>query len=771
MLIEEVRIENLFSHKDSRIKFYNGINLILGDNGSGKTSILNAIAFALFKTKPHGLKLKDMIRIGSKEAKVLLRFRVGDKVYEIVRKILDGTSSVLYEINGEDRKIISRNDKEIEKRLIEILEINEDIFLNSIYIKQGEIASIIYKPPSERKKILAKILGIENIEKAYKELKYIIDKYENKKNFLKEYQKEYGKLVLENHERKKRLNDLLEKHSKLKKRYEEILSKKERIEIELKELEEKMNLIIQLKELKTKLEGLNKEITFLKDKKEFVEKNKALYERYVTLSKEYEKLSHEVSTLKERIRSLNEIRQEVIRKTSEYRKIEKEIKTTLDILDKYFETRNLDELKSIRNRIGDEIMKCREAKEHLIKEQSSLEAMLKREEKFLNELKRVKDRCPVCNSKLDEATKKKIIEEKISTINTLREKLSALKEEITVIEFKLKELDSKRNILEKYNVDYIKLLIDRKETLKKEIDNLIKTINENIYEILKEKENEKRNIEDELKKLQPIYNRYISCMEILKERSLQSLINERNEVETKMKSLTTIVGDEKEFETKYKKLRNKYEEIENERHEIGEKISKIEGIIENERDSILKLEEKLKELKEKIEEKKALERFIRFLHRIRKVFDKNNLQRRIREQYIPLIEDYTKYFYKKFNIPFNDIKIDEDLNIVIFKDQGKQTMDSLSGGEKIALALSLRLAISRLFASKMELIILDEPTIHLDTNRKECLINILRDLKDIPQAIIVTHDKEFEQIGENIIDVSKEGDISKVTQRVPSFAF
>lgn len=108
---------------------------------------------------------------------------------------------------------------------------------------------------------------------------------------------------------------------------------------------------------------------------------------------------------------------------------------------------------------------------------------------------------------------------------------------------------------------------------------------------------------------------------------------------------------------------------------------------------------------------------------------------------------------------------------MIFKDQGKQTMDSLSGGEKIALALSLRLAISRLFASKMELIILDEPTIHLDTNRKECLINILRDLKDIPQAIIVTHDKEFEQIGENIIDVSKEGDISKVTQRVPSFAF
>ncbi|WP_456484768.1 AAA family ATPase, partial [Desulfurobacterium sp.] len=88
--------------------------------------------------------------------------------------------------------------------------------------------------------------------------------------------------------------------------------------------------------------------------------------------------------------------------------------------------------------------------------------------------------------------------------------------------------------------------------------------------------------------------------------------------------------------------------------------------------------------------------------------------------------------------------------------QGVVTLDQLSGGQKVAFALALRFALARKFMSKFELLILDEPTIHLDDERKRELADILLDLKGkIPQMVVVTHDPELEIAGDKIIRVEK----------------
>ena len=85
----------------------------------------------------------------------------------------------------------------------------------------------------------------------------------------------------------------------------------------------------------------------------------------------------------------------------------------------------------------------------------------------------------------------------------------------------------------------------------------------------------------------------------------------------------------------------------------------------------------------------------------------------------------------------------------------------LSGGEKIVIALALRLGIAKAISkNKMELLVLDEPTIHLDSERRTELIDIIRKINVVPQMIVVSHDEEMEALSTNIIKISKNNGIS-----------
>jgi exonuclease SbcC len=90
-----------------------------------------------------------------------------------------------------------------------------------------------------------------------------------------------------------------------------------------------------------------------------------------------------------------------------------------------------------------------------------------------------------------------------------------------------------------------------------------------------------------------------------------------------------------------------------------------------------------------------------------------------------------------------------DVQIVCYGTFGDVDMDSLSGGEKVAVALALRLAIAQMLSSnKLDFIILDEPTIHLDEERRKSLVRIISDsfkegLGPLSQIIIITHDAEI----------------------------
>ena len=63
MIIKRVQLENYRSHSNITVEFTKGVNLILGKNGRGKTSILEAISTVMFNTKD---------RSGRKQGKAIL---------------------------------------------------------------------------------------------------------------------------------------------------------------------------------------------------------------------------------------------------------------------------------------------------------------------------------------------------------------------------------------------------------------------------------------------------------------------------------------------------------------------------------------------------------------------------------------------------------------------------------------------------------------------------------------------------------------------------
>ena len=177
-----------------------------------------------------------------------------------------------------------------------------------------------------------------------------------------------------------------------------------------------------------------------------------------------------------------------------------------------------------------------------------------------------------------------------------------------------------------------------------------------------------------------------------------------------------------------------------------------------------------KDLKEKIETASKFEQeyndisdYINLLNHIRGLYSKNGIQKDLRNISRPLIQKYTKEFFNEFNFNYSDLTIDEEYDVTVYGPEGESSITMVSGGEKIAIALALRLGITQAMANgELDTILLDEPTIHLDSSRKHELINLLKEMTSLPQMIIVTHEAQLENAADNLIKVEKENGISKV---------
>jgi len=162
MKINKVYLKDYRIHVNNEFEFDNGINLILGKNGSGKSSILEAIGLALFDADIRSSN-DDSIRYGQKSSLIRVEFEGNDgNTYLVERKIGVGASFKLY-LKGDTGPRLEGKDPVLSKikELAGIQTNAKNIFQNVIMAYQNQIVNLFSQTPGDRAKIFNQIFDTD----------------------------------------------------------------------------------------------------------------------------------------------------------------------------------------------------------------------------------------------------------------------------------------------------------------------------------------------------------------------------------------------------------------------------------------------------------------------------------------------------------------------------------------------------------------------------------------------------------------------------------
>ena len=85
-MINSIELSNFIAHSETKIDLEAGVTVFVGQNGAGKSSIIDAITFALFGEHTRKSN-KSLIRRGASQTYVKVKFTSKNKTYEATRKI------------------------------------------------------------------------------------------------------------------------------------------------------------------------------------------------------------------------------------------------------------------------------------------------------------------------------------------------------------------------------------------------------------------------------------------------------------------------------------------------------------------------------------------------------------------------------------------------------------------------------------------------------------------------------------------------------------
>ena len=165
MLIHSLTLENVKSFAQETVEFSPGTNAIVGHNGSGKTTILEAIGFALFDHLPYNRA--DFVREGQRSARVTVDFLSDhdERVYQVIRRCGGSNDYTVFDPELSMKLYEGRAD--VIQFLREHLGINAetdpaDLFSNAVGVPQGSFTASFLMPPRARKAVFEPLLKVAN---------------------------------------------------------------------------------------------------------------------------------------------------------------------------------------------------------------------------------------------------------------------------------------------------------------------------------------------------------------------------------------------------------------------------------------------------------------------------------------------------------------------------------------------------------------------------------------------------------------------------------
>ncbi len=498
MLLKSIKLENIRSFLKQEIHFTEGISLLAGDIGAGKSTIFQSIEFALFGLKRGELTGNTLLRNGKDQASIELTFTLQQKEIFIKRSLKRTPTGINQEfgylsINSKGQEYTS---SELKQKIFELLNYPQEtltkkslIYRYTVYTPQEEMKTILSGEAEDRMETLRRVFNIDKYKRIRENSKIVSSK-------LREKRKEYAGKIYDLEDKRKLLkekqNNIQELNVLIEKIILEVEEKKKIREEEKQNIQETEEQINQLNTLKKNL-----------SLQELTLKNKSLtLER---IKKEIEIISKEVTTLPLLIEVKN-IKPELkryqdlittielhlketrskIQDLKTKKKISEELINKISLLDTCptcFQNVNETHKHLIHTREQEKIQTSDQHLKDILKEENDADFGLEKLKQELHQLQEQDKQAEITKIKKEEAEKKQ------TTLNKLQEEKEKIQKEAEDLQNILAHLTQEIETYKNLEINYETLKIHYEQALKKEQETKI-----HHAQLFKEKELETKQI-------------------------------------------------------------------------------------------------------------------------------------------------------------------------------------------------------------------------------------------------------------------------------------
>lgn len=809
MQILSIHLKNIKSHRDTELNFSPGINVLSGPNGVGKSTIFEAIGYALFGVDAQSFvgNVERFVTIGAKRGDIVVIFQLSDEQrYRVSRTV--GTPSkwlLAKEVGGAFEVEEHKDSKETEFRLKELLGLDNGRSLAEQFelvigpFQNEFLGPFVIKQATKRRDKFDEILGIDTWRKTFNETKVLASTIKAKIDAL---QSAIGPL-------RDQVAELPEKRAEQKTARQELEQTEKELKKQQKKLKELEILLVDNDKREQVLKALEVEIGKLKERidngKEKISNQKLLISEAEKAHKIIEETAPGKKAFEQAETLLAELREQV--------KVQRQLEQEVAGLDKQVST--------LGERFEAESRAIEKAREELHEEEQSLadsRKSLAADEK----LKQLSGRLPEIRSTID-AVRKQLgqLEGRRAGLEEGSEKLSegicpffqepclniAEKPPQDVFTDKFADLDKERQRLagEAVKLEQDEGAASKASDQLKEIGIKIKGLNDQTEKlVVRRKVNEERAVnlnglhkeqaavqkqlaekqqvlatynrlqvdieaaDQEKKKHQEARDLYVANQQRAAEREQRRA--ELQKFEQLFKQLLDELAAKdtayslagKEYDAgQHKSLRKQKDELSPEVGALGQKVKGLSTDVARlaaEIDKLKLIEKEIASKQVQIKAYKEKDELVKFLRN--RVF--RNVSGYLSERFREEISQRANRIYRIIAEVDEELCWGDDYRIVLRDmvegELRERADDQLSGGQIMSAVVALRLAMLQTIGARIAFF--DEPTSNLDATRRENLAQAFRAI-DVgkeevtehwyDQLFLISHDVAFTEVTDQIL--------------------
>ncbi len=799
MILRSLNLENFKQYDQLQIEFRDGLTGIVGKNGAGKSTLFEAVLICFFGSSNTDKEYyKSAFADAKAKVKLELVFEINNQTYQLVREFRGKVLTHHANLYDAQKNLLATSASAVNNQIAEIIGMDKEAFTRSIFSGQKELGILSSTRGEERKKMVRKMTGLNKLDKIQKLIREDRNSFKRQiegqealllsaeevkeskkvekeaKEVLANKNKELKKLMAsfktknEAYLKHKSSYDSLSESSKLFNSISTQIGRgEEKVIAYKKELEQKLaeekNLVLLQKDIKTKAPQIKK---FEAQKKELSFQNQIQekYNRKVELENKKIGYAERLAEIQKNIKTLEKVLAP-----------QKELEDKVKAFDK-----KVHEQTSLVTHLQVNIKDLRQA-------QGRIQGKIDVRQKQLRDIEKIGKEadCPTCLQPL--------IHSYDQTLEKLNAEIASYeKEHILALDKQVREAEQKQEAAQKQldkvrkEEGILKIELSKLVEKQKEINaqgealekgqQMVKDIDQQIAALGKLKYNpaDHEKLRTTVSAFEPEYLSY--NISVAKVAQLDSIRKSMEEIKAGVKSGETWIASQNKELKKLKfspqqfaeaksvmdNLEEEKEVLRNQKEELEQSKNKIQN-------QIVRLEETMdgqNKIKAAIATKRADYQQLNSLDGIFQGFNTYVLER-----IKPTITQHAGSLFNRITKGrYEGIHVDNNFEFQIYDDGSYYPISRFSGGEidlaNLCLRIGISKAISELSGSSYSISFLgfDEIFGSQDEGRRMEIMYALDHLKEqYRQIYIISHIDEVQDHFEHILQVSKEGEGSRVS--------